>query len=735
MHMHVASLTITAAVLTSAGFASDWPQWRGPERTGVSAETGWGIAAQSEPLWRAELGNGHSSFAIAEGQVYTLGYDAERGVDVVYCLGAEDGTEVWRHEYKSEIWDLAHDGGTLTTPTIDGDVVYTTNREGKLFCFDRGTGAIRWSRDAVAEHEVQPHTWGFSCSPLIIDGMVIVNYGQVHAFDKKTGADLWHTETNFGFAYSTPAPFQHADRELLAVLCGNGCAVIDRTDGEELAFYEWIKNPQIYPMTPVVIGDRIFISAGYERGCSMLQFAGGDDGYALTPIWESRVMRNKMSGAVLYKDHLFGFDESILKCIDLDGKEKWRKRGFGTGAMSIVGDRLVIITGRGKVIVAEADPNEYLELSSQDVLRTGTYWSTPVLSNGLLYCRNSYGSTACLDFRTEDAIAANTVPQVPGALPAAEALIEKHLELIGGRERVQALSTVHLAGQRESLFNTVSTGAINVYWSETVGYEWNVEPDGEYGYRGDSGWSLDDAPRVLTGSDLFAEREVGDFKRFINLDDYYRVLETVDAVAFDNRDCYRVLATTIDGSARNLYFEAGTGFYAGLDGEGVDMWAFRDYRDTGTGLLLPMQWSLFDSETGEMETATFDDMTINGELPEDAIAPPEIIVLISRPADELAAANEALEKKYGETLFGEWKFTVRPMPEGAPPLEIGAENGLLAFLGPEGPMYMLEPDEDGVMEIVGQGIQLVIVYTEDDPTVIEALSVRAGPEEFDRLVR
>ncbi|MCH7793002.1 MAG: PQQ-binding-like beta-propeller repeat protein [Planctomycetes bacterium] len=226
-----------------------------------------------------------------------------------------------------------------------------------------------------------------------------MNLGKMVAFDRETGEQAWVTKENRGHAYSTPAPFELDGRTYLASLCGDGLVIIDGTDGSEIDFYSWGNRLKISPMTPIVIGDRIFVSAGYNHGCTMLRLTDGN----LQEVWASNTMRNKMSGCILWEDHLYGFDESILKCIDLDGNEKWRQRGLGTGALSIAGGRIVILDGKGRVIVAKANPTEYVELSRQEVLSGGTFWSTPVLSHGRVYCRSSLGQMACLDFTKSDA--------------------------------------------------------------------------------------------------------------------------------------------------------------------------------------------------------------------------------------------------------------------------------------------------------------------------------------------
>ena len=473
------------AMVTRSVSADDWPQWRGPDRTGVSAETGWSDTGVPDPLWRKELGFGHASFAIANGRLFTLGHDLERGQDVIYCLDAATGVEHWRHEYPSDFWDNSHDGGALTTPTVADDVVYTSNREGNVFCLNVTSGKVVWQRDLEADLAVQPPTWGFAASPLLVDDTIIMNVGRIAALDANTGETLWTTEESFGDAYSTPASFSHHGAPRLAVLGGLGLAVLDGEGGAKLGFYEWFHQPPIFPMTPVIIDDdRIFISAGYNRGCAMLRVT--DSG--LETLWESRVMRNKMAGCVLFEDYLYGFDESILKCVDLDGNEMCRKRGLGAGTMCIVGHRLLIINGKGAIVVAKATPEAYVELSRNNVLKGGTYWSTPVLSDGLVYCRNSLGSMVCLDYRVGATDEAGVMADTGAPLPSADDLIARHVDAIGGIAALTGLETLEYFGTGEHHRDAVERGVVTVRWRAGDAFAWDIDSGFQYAHDGERGW-------------------------------------------------------------------------------------------------------------------------------------------------------------------------------------------------------------------------------------------------------
>lgn len=675
---------------------SDWPQWRGPERTGVSSESGWSPVGAPTPLWRKDLGLGHSSFAVVGERVYTLGHDPGTGLDAVYCLDALTGREVWTHRYASEVWDHGHDGGALTTPTVVDGSVYTSDREGKAFCFDAATGDVRWNRDLRKELALEPPTWGFSASPLVVDGLVVLNYGRVVALDPATGAAVWATEKHYGIAYSTPAPFELDGRALLAVLTGDGLTVLERKGGAEVASHAWVKQPQIYPMTPVVIGDRVFISGGYERGCAMLRLTES----GLEEVWGGRVMRNKMSGCILHAGHLFGFDESILKCIDLDGNTKWLVRGLGTGSMTIAGGRLVILDGKGQLIVAEANPAEYLELSKRQVFEDGTSWSSPVLSHGRIYCRTSKGQMACLDHRAAAAATGAAHALLEGEVPAAEVIVARHSATVGAPEKRAALASVRMTGAGDSLRNTVETGTVLLDWAANRGVSWKEENGFHLAFNGKHGWVTDpnNGPEILQGEALSAAREALDVGRLMDPSGSYTGLESQRRQMFDNRPCYAVAATTADGHPRVLYFDIETGLLAGHEGDGIALWTFGDYREYA-GVRLPTRWAFYEPTSGEMTSATFTAVALNPTLEQDPFAVPTIIGLYLRSPEEVAADNVRLAAAHAG-LLGRWRSA--GVPEDAPDDEILVADGFLQLRrGARAPSRLLEPDAAGVMRMIG----------------------------------
>ena len=157
-----------------------------------SRETRWSSVGAETPLWSARVGLGYSNVSIAGGRLYTLGHDPEALRDNVVCLDAATGEELWRHEYEAQTMANFHGGGSLTTPTVDGDVVFVCGRRGRAFALDAKTGAVRWERDYKAELELEDTEYGFSASPLALDDKLVLVFGGMVVFlDKTNGAEAY----------------------------------------------------------------------------------------------------------------------------------------------------------------------------------------------------------------------------------------------------------------------------------------------------------------------------------------------------------------------------------------------------------------------------------------------------------------------------------------------------------------------------------------------------------------
>ncbi len=393
------TFSILAATLCLADTArsDDWPRWRGSNFDGISKESGWLAewpADGPKQLWKNSVGVGYASMSVSAGRVFTMGNTDD--VDSVYCLDASSGKEVWKHSYPCPAKDPNGYHGTRCTPTVDGDRVYTLSRHGHLFCLNAATGKVIWSKELTKDYGAKTPQWGFSGSPLVEKDWLITEVGgagsSVVAFDKKTGAEVWKAGDD-AIAYSSVIPFDHDGQRCLAVFSAAGIVGRSAKDGKELWRHPWKTSYDVNAATPIVSSGKVFISSGYNKGCALVDFGGG----APKVVWESKKMKNHVGTCVLWKGHLYGFDEGVFKCLDwATGEEKWAERSYGKGSLFAAGDKFIVYSDKGRVAVVEPSTEACKEIAGFQVLGGKDTWAVPVLANGRLYCR-SQQDLVCLD--------------------------------------------------------------------------------------------------------------------------------------------------------------------------------------------------------------------------------------------------------------------------------------------------------------------------------------------------
>jgi outer membrane protein assembly factor BamB len=380
--------------------AADWPMWMGPNLDGISQEAGWSVDWPEEGLpkvWSAEIGIGFSSVSIVDGLLYTMGHTD--GQETVWCLNAGSGDVVWSHSYDAELNPNLYEGGPGSTPTVDGDFVFTLSVDGRLICFERTNGNIVWEKNLQDELGVGLHEWGFNSSPLIWGEQLIVQGGRVVSFDKRTGRKQWQSETHRA-GYGSVRAFSHDGETLLASLDCDGLRITRATDGNQIAFTDWKSPFRTNSTTPIIVDDKIYISSGYNVGCGLFRLDDGE----LQQIYTSRRMRNHFNNSILLDGYLFGMDGNsnlgrvvTLTCMEFaTGEVMWKQRGLGCGSLMIAGDRLVILSEDGQIVIAKAQPDGYQELARSSFLE-GRCWTVPVLLGGRIYGRNAAGKLVCVE--------------------------------------------------------------------------------------------------------------------------------------------------------------------------------------------------------------------------------------------------------------------------------------------------------------------------------------------------
>jgi outer membrane protein assembly factor BamB len=393
-----AVVAATATALT----ADDWYRFRGPTLNGRSAEIEWShqwSAAGPKIAWTAEVGIGFSSVSISDGRLYTIGN--EENVDTIHCLSTETGEQLWTHTYSSPTDPNEFEGGPTSTPTIDGDLVFTLSRSGDLFALNKTSGLVHWNQDIAAEAEVRIPAWGFSGSPYVHDDLLILNVGDAGAaVNKKTGQLVWKSEDRDS-GYSSPVPLPQDGREGLVLGSARSYVCVEPNSGKEMWRQRWLTTFGCNAADAIVSGNHVFLSSGYNRGSALLSVTAD----APEMLWKHKDFQNQLVSSVLVDGNLFGASGDVasgaeLVCVELmSGDVRWRSDAVRVGALSVAGDRLIVLSDSGELVIAKTSPERFEILARHQVLE-GKCWTAPVLSNGRIYCRTASGQIVCIDVRS-----------------------------------------------------------------------------------------------------------------------------------------------------------------------------------------------------------------------------------------------------------------------------------------------------------------------------------------------
>jgi outer membrane protein assembly factor BamB len=373
--------------------APEWSQWRGPNRDGISAETGllqeW--PAGGPPLaWKATGGGaGYSSFSTSGGRLYTLG--ARDNVEYVMAFDETTGKKVWEVNSGRRLSNDRGDG-PRSTPTVDGDRLYAFGGSGDLSCLDAATGKRIWAVNVVQQFGGVNPNWGYSESPLVIGDRLLVNVGgrraSIVAFDKQSGQPLWQQHSDEP-GYSSPMLLRTGSLAQAVFFTGSRVIAVDPRDGRLLWSYDRVSNRTANIATPVVRENRVFLSSDYGTGAALLTVRAAGNIAAADEVYFTREMRNHHASSILVGDHLYGFSSSILTAMQFDsGQVAWRDRSVGKGSLAYADQRLYIYSENGVIGLADASPSGYRERGRFQI-DSGALptWSHPIIANGRLIVR------------------------------------------------------------------------------------------------------------------------------------------------------------------------------------------------------------------------------------------------------------------------------------------------------------------------------------------------------------
>lgn len=392
--MKITSCLAILALSAVAATAADWPNFRGPTHDGISKETGWTAewpAAGPKVLWKAKVGMGFSAVTVASGKAYTQGNTKDE--DTIFCFDANNGTSVWKHSYAAPLDPKYYEGGTSATPTVDGDRVYTISKRGIVHCLGAADGKVIWTKNLQEELGAKIPDWGFAGSFFIEGDLAILNIGTAGtALDKKTGKVVWTSGTEES-GYSTPFPYDAGGERAVMLAIKQDVIAVKIKDGKELWRFPWKTQYDVNAANPILSGSKVFISSGYNRGGGVFDISKNPP----AKVWENKNMRNHMASSVLWQGHLYGVDENQLRCVVFDtGEVKWTDKVSGKGSLILADGKLIVLTERGELIVANPSPEGFKPISRAQVVG-GKCWAAPTLANGKIYVRTGPGDVVCVD--------------------------------------------------------------------------------------------------------------------------------------------------------------------------------------------------------------------------------------------------------------------------------------------------------------------------------------------------
>ena len=375
----------------------EWPGLRGAKfdstQHGLRFSDNWQANPPKE-RWRIAVGPAWSSFAVAGPFLVTQEQRGES--EAVVCYDAETGKEVWAHSEPGRFFESLGGLGPRATPTIHDGYVYALGADGKLLKLDPKNGEAVWKVNLCDIAKITPPMWGFSSSPLVYGGSVIVfagneqaKEGAIYAFHTENGKVAWSKPTG-SKSYASVQTLDILGTTYLALLSELGLHLYKPDSGDVVLDYSWVHGGYRALQPQVVDGDKIVIPTGPGSGTRMVRAAMKDNKLQLEEEWTSLDMKPDYNDILIHKGHIYGFDNNIFGCISLeDGKRKWKGGRYEKGQAILLADSdlIIVVSERGELVLLRATPDKLQELAKIPAMK-GKTWNHPVVVGNRLYARN-----------------------------------------------------------------------------------------------------------------------------------------------------------------------------------------------------------------------------------------------------------------------------------------------------------------------------------------------------------
>jgi outer membrane protein assembly factor BamB len=387
-----------AEVIAIPAAAADWSDFRGPARNGIYTarpiKTDW-PNRELTPMWKRPIGAGYASFVTARINDVDLAFTIEqRGTqEVVAAYDVATGRERWTSKWSANFREFMGGDGPRATPTYFDGYVYAQGAVGELRALDAATGETIWRTNILEDARASNIQWGMSVSPLIVDDTVIVLPGgsrgqSVVAYNHRTGAHAW-SALDDRQAYSSPMLVTIDDVRQVLLVSATRIMGITPDNGALLWDYPWTTMYDVNAGQPFVVGaNRVFMSSGYDKGAVVIEIAMNGSRGSVREVWRNNRMKNQFTSSIVYDGYVYGLDESIMACLDVEtGAVMWKGGRYGYGQIAMADGHIIVLTEDGDLALVRATPEKHAEVARFSVL-DGKTWNHPAFSDGRLLVRN-----------------------------------------------------------------------------------------------------------------------------------------------------------------------------------------------------------------------------------------------------------------------------------------------------------------------------------------------------------
>lgn len=400
------ALTLAQNTIGQRASTSDWPQWQGPQRTGLSIETGllksWPEGGPKVAWSIKDIGAGYGSIAIKGNSILVQG--TQGNDSVVFCLDRTSGERVWVRPLGPMIKE-GRGHGPRGTPTIDGNFVYALSENGDLACLKFNDGSVVWQRNILTDFKGRNIKWLVSESPLVDGNNLIVMPGGTEAgivaLNKTDGKTVWQTkELSDEAGYASAMVYNIHGVRTIFQFTARGAVGVRANDGKLMWRYDRVANRTANITTPIIHDNKVFYTSAYGTGCALLDLKKEGDEIKANEVYFNPDMMNHHGGVVLVNGYLYGFSNSILTCMEFaTGKVMWKDRSVGKGTLTYADGHLYMLGETNTAGLAEATPTGYKEKGRFNIADSGwPSWAHPVVVGGKLYLRNQ-GMLTCYNVK------------------------------------------------------------------------------------------------------------------------------------------------------------------------------------------------------------------------------------------------------------------------------------------------------------------------------------------------